>query len=141
MAMLPFCGYNMGLYLNHWLRIGKQLKERPRIFHVNWFRKGADGKFLWPGYGENMRVLEWIVQRARGQGGAIETPIGWMPRPGEIDLKGLDCDPQQLAAAQAISADEWKQELVSQTEWYLKLSADMPRELIFQRELLVSRLF
>lgn len=140
MAMLPFCGYNMGLYLNHWLRMGKRIKERPRIFHVNWFRKHADGRFLWPGFGDNMRILKWIVERARGRGGAFETPLGWMPRASDIDLEGMNYSPQQFETAQAINTDEWKQELISQTDLFLKLAADIPRELIFQRELLVSRI-
>lgn len=138
MAMLPFCGYNAGLYLQHWLRMGKKIKERPRIFHVNWFRKSDEGKFLWPGFGENMRVLKWVIDRSRGRGGAVETPLGWMPRASDIDLDGIS--PQQFTAAQTIQPDELKQELTSQMDMYVKLSTDMPRELILERELMVSRL-
>ncbi len=87
MAMLPFCGYNMGQYFRHWLKIGPRLKNAPLIFNVNWFRKGPDGKFLWPGFGDNMRVLQWIIDRAEGRGGATESPIGFVPRPEDLDLE------------------------------------------------------
>ena len=141
MAMLPFCGYNMGDYFKHWLQMRKVIKYPPRIFHVNWFRKDADGNFLWPGFGENMRVLKWIVDRCRGGADANETPLGWVPGPRNFDLRGMEnFDSAKLEQAQTIDLDEWRRELLSQDELFLKLYADLPKELIFQRELLVSRL-
>ena len=141
MAMLPFCGYNMGDYFRHWLRMRKMLKRPPKVFHVNWFRKSKEGKFLWPGYGENMRVLKWIVDRSHGRVNAYETPVGWMPEPDDIDMKGLsDYDPKDLAEALSVDMEEWKREVLSQDELFFRLYSDLPKELIFQRELLISRL-
>ncbi|HEV7404186.1 MAG TPA: phosphoenolpyruvate carboxykinase (GTP) [Chthoniobacteraceae bacterium] len=139
MAMLPFCGYNMGDYLNHWLGIRRHLSDPPRIFHVNWFRKEND-KFLWPGFGENFRVLKWIIDRCRGRAASRETPIGWMPRYGEFDWTGLDFPREKFDACMKIDAPEWQRELISQTELFLTLHDRLPKELIFQRELLISRL-
>ncbi len=141
MAMLPFCGYNMGQYFSHWLRMRKLLKYPPRIYHVNWFRKDESGNFLWPGFGENMRVLKWFVDRSHGRAGANETPLGWVPGPDDFDLTGMkNFSPEQLAKAQEIDLEEWRREIISQDELFLKLYSDLPKELIFQRELLVSRL-
>jgi phosphoenolpyruvate carboxykinase (GTP) len=141
MAMLPFCGYNMGDYFRHWLRMRKSLKRPPKVFNVNWFRKGADGTFLWPGYGENMRVLKWIIDRCRGRVPAYETPVGWMPEPEDIDITGLDgYDQAALADALSIDLEEWKREVLMQDELFFRLYSDLPKELIFQRELLISRL-
>jgi len=140
MAMLPFCGYNMGEYFRHWLRIRKLITHPPRIFHVNWFRKGDDGKFLWPGFGENMRVLKWIVDRCRGHADAEETPLGWVPGPRSFDLSGMDnFNADNLAKAQSFNVEEWRNEVIKSDELFLKLYADLPKELIFQRELLVAR--
>jgi phosphoenolpyruvate carboxykinase (GTP) len=112
-AMLPFCGYNMGDYFGHWLATGKKAdpEKLPRIFYVNWFRKGADGSFLWPGYGDNSRVLEWVFERVSGRGEAIETPIGWVPAPGAIDLDGLDVSKEDMDELLGVDADEWRAEL------------------------------
>jgi len=140
MAMLPFCGYNMGDYFNHWLNIRRDLSDPPRIFHVNWFRKDANDKFLWPGYGENFRVLKWIVDRCSGRGKAHETPIGWMPRYEEFDWTGLDYPRERFEQSIKIDCAEWNRELLSQTELFLQLHDRLPKELIFQRELLISRL-
>jgi len=141
MAMLPFCGYNMGDYFRHWLRMRKSITRPPKVFNVNWFRKGADGKFLWPGFGENMRVLKWIIDRCRGRVPAYETPLGWMPEPADIDVSGLEgYDPKNLAEALSVDLEEWKREVLGQDELFYRLYSDLPKELIFQRELLISRL-
>ena len=141
MAMLPFCGYNMGDYFRHWLRMRKMLKRPPKVFHVNWFRKASDGHFLWPGYGENMRVLKWIIDRSRGRVPAYETPVGWMPEPEDIDTTGLAAsNPDDLVEALSLNLEEWKREVLMQDELFFRLYADLPKELIFQRELLISRL-
>jgi phosphoenolpyruvate carboxykinase (GTP) len=140
MAMLPFCGYNMGDYFGHWLKMRKRLKKPPKIFHVNWFRKDASNEFLWPGFGDNMRVLKWIVDRCRDRVGAEETPLGWMPVPDDIDLDGLNYDRSKLEQALRIDIEDWKKEVVAQDELFIKLHDDLPMELHFQRELLISRL-
>jgi phosphoenolpyruvate carboxykinase (GTP) len=141
MAMLPFCGYNMGDYFRHWLRMRKMLKRPPKVFHVNWFRKSKDGKFLWPGYGENMRVLKWIVDRSYGRVNAFETPVGWMPEIEDIDTVGLSEEEiGHLPEALSIEMEDWKREVLLQDDLFFKLYSDLPKELIFQRELLISRL-
>ena len=140
MAMLPFCGYNINYYFVHWMRMRKRMIDCPRIFHVNWFRRGPDGKFLWPGFGENMRVLEWIMDRSRGRAYAKETPIGWMPRGGDINLEGMNYSPEQFEAAQALNTDELQRDILTQMEFFLKAGSDAPKELIFHRELQISRL-
>lgn len=141
MAMLPFCGYNMGEYFRHWIQIRKALKFPPRVFHVNWFRRDKDGKFLWPGYGENMRVLKWIVDRCQGGANANETPLGWVPAAQSFDLEGMDgFDAARLDAAQTINYEDWRREVLLQDELFFKLYSHLPKELIFQRELLVARL-
>ena len=141
MAMLPFCGYNMGDYFRHWLRMRKLLKRPPKVFCVNWFRKGTDGQYLWPGYGENMRALKWIVDRCRGRVTAYETPVGWMPEEEDIDMTGLpEADRANLPEVLSLNVEEWKREVLMQDELFFKLYSDLPKELIFQRELLISRL-
>ncbi len=140
MAMLPFIGYNIRDYLVHWFHMRKKMTDCPRIFLVNWFRKDEKGRFVWPGFGENMRVLEWIINRAHGRAYAKETPLGWMPRPEDINLEGLTIDKSDFVKIQTISAEEVKQEIISQEELFLKLAGDLPKEMLFQRELLISRL-
>jgi phosphoenolpyruvate carboxykinase (GTP) len=140
MAMLPFIGYNIRDYIVHWFRMRKLMKDCPRIFHVNWFRKDENGKFMWPGFGENMRVLKWIIDRAHGEAYAQETVVGWMPRPQDIDLEGLKITREQFEKIQSIDLEEFKMEIASQQELFLKLAGEMPKEMIFQRELLIARL-
>jgi len=140
MAMIPFCGYNMGDYFQHWLDMQRKIPNPPKIFQVNWFRKGKNGKFLWPGYGENMRVLKWIIDRAQGKVGGQETVIGWVPKAGDLDLSGLDVPAEDVNEATSISLDEWKSELQSQEEFFRQFGDRMPEALDLQRRLLLSRL-
>ncbi len=141
MAMLPFCGYNMGAYFGHWLGMSSRITHLPRFFHVNWFRKDEHGKFLWPGYGENMRVLEWIVRRCRGGAAGHETRIGWTPHYEDFNTEGLeDFTEEKFDKAMAFHHHEWKAEIISQGELFMDLYDDLPKELIFQRELLAARL-
>ena len=141
MAMLPFCGYNMGEYFIHWCNMRRRLQFPPRIFHVNWFRKDTDGRYLWPGFGENMRVLKWIIDRCHGRADANETVLGWVPGPQAFDLEGLSgVSETDMLKLQTIDHDEWRREVLSQDELFLKLYSHLPKEMIFQRELLVARL-
>ena len=140
MAMLPFCGYNMGDYLQHWLQMQSKIPYPPKIFQVNWFRKSKDGKFLWPGFGENMRVLKWIVDRAHVRVGGQETLLGWVPKAGDLDLSGLDIPSEQVDEATSINTAEWKQELQSQGEFFELLAKHSPEALQLQRKLLLARL-
>jgi len=141
MAMLPFCGYHMGDYFRHWINMHRLIKHPPRIFHVNWFRRDAQGQFLWPGFGENIRALKWIVERCRGRIDADESPLGWVPNPKTFDCEDL---PGFTAAhfeqAQAIDTEEWRREVIAQEELFMKLYSHLPKELIFQRELLMARM-
>lgn len=141
MAMLPFCGYDMGDYFRHWIVMRKLIKYPPRIFHVNWFRKDNEGNFLWPGFGENMRVLKWIVDRCNGRANAAETQLGWVPYAKDFDLSGLaNYTPEKFDRVQSINYDDWRRELLQQDELFMRIYTHLPKELIFQRELLVSRL-
>ena len=120
--------------------MGRKLTDAPRIFCVNWFRKNDQGKFMWPGFGDNMRVLEWILNRCNGKANAVETPLGWMPRPQDIDIEGLGMDAKAMKELQTVNPEDMKAELLSQQELFLKLGADMPKEMLFERETLISRL-
>jgi phosphoenolpyruvate carboxykinase (GTP) len=140
MAMLPFIGYNIRDYLVHWFRMRKKMTDCPRLFHVNWFRQDENGKYLWPGYGENMRVLKWIIDRCHGRAYSIEHPIGWMPRVDQFDLEGIDVSADDFEKMQTMSIEELKSEILSQEELFLKMAGDLPKEILFQRELLIARL-
>jgi len=141
-AMLPFCGYHMASYFNHWLRIGRTLPNPPRIFGVNWFRTDGDGNFLWPGYSENMRVLKWIVDRTNGRAAAIESPLGWTPRFGDLDWQGLEGFPhERFQEVMAVDREAWINEVISHEELFINLYDRLPKELIFIRELILSSLW
>ncbi len=141
MAMLPFCGYNMGDYFRHWIEMRKKIRHLPRLFHVNWFRKDEAGRFLWPGFGENMRVLEWIVDRCHYRVGAEEGILGWMPLVENFDLEGLeDFGPAEFERVQATHEDELRREVLMHEELFMKLHSTLPKEFVYTRELLVARL-
>jgi phosphoenolpyruvate carboxykinase (GTP) len=141
LAMLPFAGYHMGDYFNHWLNFGRHIPNPPRIFNVNWFRKDANGNFLWPGFGENMRILKWIVERARGQASSIESPLGWVPQYEDIDWRGLEFSESQFNELMGIERDLWRQELTSHDALFGQLYDKLPKEFIFIRELILSSLW
>jgi phosphoenolpyruvate carboxykinase (GTP) len=141
MAMLPFCGYNMGDYFRHWIDMRKKIRHLPRLFHVNWFRKDREGRFLWPGFGENMRVLEWIVDRCHYRVGAEEGILGWMPLVENFDLEGLEgFGPAEFEAVQATHEEELRREVLMHEELFMKLHSTLPKEFVYTRELLVARL-
>jgi phosphoenolpyruvate carboxykinase (GTP) len=140
MAMLPFCGYHMGDYFRHWLRMQRNLSATPRIFHVNWFRKDADGKFLWPGFSENMRILKWIVDRAHGRALGKETPIGWTPHYEDINWKGLDFPRETFDELQTVDRAQWRHEVMDHEGLFLLVHDHLPPEMIYERELLICRL-
>jgi phosphoenolpyruvate carboxykinase (GTP) len=140
MAMLPFCGYNMGDYFGHWLHMGTAVKNPPKIFHVNWFRQNDAGKFIWPGFGENMRVLRWVLERCEGKGQAAESPIGMLPTAGAIDRDGIDVDDATMKELASVSKDDWRKEAEGVGEFYAKFGARLPAEMERQRAALVKRL-
>jgi len=140
MAMLPFCGYNMADYFGHWLAMGTRLKTPPAIFHVNWFRTDADGNFIWPGFGQNIRVLRWILDRVRGQGKAIESPIGYIPTGDALELGDLKLPPGTMNDLLSIDRDDWSKELDDQARFFQQFGERLPREISQEHEKLAGRL-
>jgi len=140
MAMLPFCGYNMGRYFSHWLKMGKRMKKPPRIFHVNWFRQDKRGRFLWPGFGENLRVLEWIIDRCNDRVSAVETPIGHVPKAKDLNMAGLNLSENALRELLKIDADEWLADLKDQAKFFKKFGSKLPKELKAEHVFLKKRL-
>jgi phosphoenolpyruvate carboxykinase (GTP) len=140
MAMLPFCGYNLADYFRHWLDMGKRIPNPPKIFHVNWFRRGADGKFLWPGFGDNVRVLKWILERVEGRGAAEETAVGYVPARGALTMDGLKLPPETLDELMQVNPQDWDQELDDTKEFFQKFGDQMPREILDEHEKLAGRL-
>ncbi len=142
MAMLPFLGYHVGDYFDHWINLGKNAdaSKLPKVFYVNWFRRGADKRFLWPGFGENSRVLKWIIERIEGTADGVETPVGIVPSPGALDLTGLDTPEADVAEALAVNADEWRAELPSIEEWFSFVGDKLPSSLRDELDGLTQRL-
>jgi phosphoenolpyruvate carboxykinase (GTP) len=140
MAMLPFCGYNMADYFAHWLRMGKAVAKPPAIFQVNWFRQDADGRFLWPGFGENLRVLLWMIERIRGRAGAVETPLGLVPTPDALNLEGLKLDAAALDTLLKVDRDEWAEEVPEIRAFFDSFGDRLPRELNASLDILAQRL-
>ena len=139
MAMLPFCGYNMADYFRHWLEMGKRIPHPPKIFHVNWFRKGADGKFLWPGFVENVRVLKWILERVQGKGKAAETPVGWVPTPDGLTLDGLEVSRSTMEELLRVNPADWTIELVDTKKFFEQFGRRLPPELHEEHSQLAQR--
>jgi phosphoenolpyruvate carboxykinase (GTP) len=140
MAMLPFCGYNMADYFGHWLKMGRRIPHPPRVFHVNWFRRGTDGRFLWPGYGENARVLKWILERVEGRGKAQETAIGFVPAPDALTLDGLDISRAAMEELLHVDSNDWSAELEETHKFFEKFGKRLPAELWAEHEQLSERL-
>jgi phosphoenolpyruvate carboxykinase (GTP) len=141
MAMLPFCGYNMADYFSHWLNVGRHIPNPPRIFRVNWFRRDENGKFLWPGFGENMRVLKWIIERSTGHGYAVESPMGWMPRYEDIHWDSLEFPRETFSELMKVNKDAGTEEVHSQEDLFDKFFDRLPKEFVYERELYKSRLW
>jgi phosphoenolpyruvate carboxykinase (GTP) len=139
-AMLPFCGYNMADYFGHWLEVGKKLTNPPRIYRVNWFNRGNDGEFLWPGFGENLRVLQWVIDRCRGRARGVETPIGYLPAANELNTEGLDLSESVLNRLMAIDREGWAEALRSQSEFFARFGTRLPKEMMREHDSLKERI-
>jgi phosphoenolpyruvate carboxykinase (GTP) len=139
MAMLPFCGYNIGDYFRHWIDIGTRVTQPPLIFNVNWFRKGVKGQFLWPGFGDNMRVLKWIIDRCEGSDAAVKSPIGWLPGLHDLDLEELAIDHKCLDELLEIDHEDWQEELAQHQKFFDSLGGVVPDELLKEREKVAGR--
>ena len=140
MAMRPFCGYNMADYFTHWLSFGKKSDNLPKIFHVNWFRKDANGKFMWPGFGDNLRVLHWIIDRCEGKGEAVHTPIGYLPTSGAIDTTGLNVTKDAMTALTSVDKAKWQQEMQDISGFFDEFSGRIPKELVTERDRIAKEL-
>jgi len=141
MAMLPFCGYNMADYWGHWLKIGQHLKSPPKIFRVNWFRTGDNGKFLWPGFSDNLRVLKWILERSDGaRTGATETPIGDVPTPSALDMRGLDISDAAVSQLLRVDPQEWTEAVQSQETYFDSFGSHLPRAIREEHDRLANRI-
>ena len=141
MAMLPFCGYNMGDYFSHWLNIGERAGAKlPKIFYVNWFRQDENGKFMWPGYGENSRVLKWVFERCSGQANAVDTPIGRLPKAEDLDTRGMDISPATVAKLLTVDVDGWRSEIPNMREYFGKFGDRLPAGIAKQIDQLEQRL-
>jgi phosphoenolpyruvate carboxykinase (GTP) len=140
MAMKPFAGYNFGDYWAHWLEVGAKLKNPPHIFHVNWFRQNAAGKFLWPGFSDNLRVLEWVLDRCAGRAGAVDTPIGFTPRTGDIDTRGMTIDQATLTELSAVPAEAWRREMTEFRKYLQDYGSRLPAKLVAEVDEVERRL-
>jgi phosphoenolpyruvate carboxykinase (GTP) len=140
MAMKPFCGYNFGDYWAHWLSFSERTDKLPKIFHVNWFRRDPDGRFLWPGFGENLRVLRWIIDRCEERVDADETPIGFLPRPGDIDLSGVDVSRETLAQLLAVDRSQWRNEMAAMGKYLASYGERLPAKLKSELDRVVDAL-
>jgi phosphoenolpyruvate carboxykinase (GTP) len=140
MAMQPFCGYNFGDYWQHWLDVGAKLTKAPRIFHVNWFRRNADGKFLWPGFGENLRVLDWVLRRCTHAAGAVDTPIGNLPHASDLNLQGLDISAAAIQQLLAVEPGLWKKEVAEVRKYLEQYGSRLPTEMLSQLQEVSKRL-
>jgi len=140
MAMKPFCGYNFADYWAHWLSLADRPLELPRIFHVNWFRRDGDGRFLWPGFGENLRVLRWIIDRCEGRADAVETPVGLLPKKGDIDTEGLEIEPEVMEALLTVDPAQWQAEMEAVGEYLRSFGERAPERLLAEHGAVMERL-